>query len=98
MVAPVPSPEIPQLDIPEPRDYSKTLDDIASNTNTTSNKISRLSDAIFALAGTLKTQPSNSTPNVAVVNNQQSQTPSASQRAASNIDAIRSVRRQFSLA
>ena len=98
MVAPVPSPEIPQIDIPEPRDYSKSLDDIASNTNTTSNKISRLSDAIFALAGTLKTQPSNSTPNVAVVNNQQSQTPSASQIAATNIDAIRSVRRQFSLA
>jgi len=98
MVAPVPSPEIPQIDIPEPRDYSKSLQDIASNTNTTSNKISRLSDAIFALAGTLKTQPSNSTPNVAVVNNQQSQTPSASQIAASNIDAIRSVRRQFNLA
>ena len=98
MVAPVPSPEIPQIDIPEPRDYSKSLDDIANNTNTTSNKISRLSDAIFALAGTLKTQPSNSTPNVAVVNNQQSQTSSASQIAASNIDAIRSVRRQFSLA
>lgn len=98
IVAPIPSPEIPQLDIPESKDYSKTLDDIANNTNTTSNKISRLSDAIFALAGTMKKQSVNTVPNVAVVNNQQPQTPSASQVADTNVDAIRSVRRQFNLA
>jgi hypothetical protein len=98
IINPVSAPEIPKLDIPEPSDYSKTLQDISSNTKNTSSSISRLTDAIFTLATNLKTQPSNSTPNVAVINNQQSQTPSASQIAASNIDAIRSVRRQFNLA
>lgn len=98
MVAPLPTPEIPQLDIPESKDYSETLNDIASNTNTTSNKISRLSDAIFALANTLsKSQTTTTAPTVAVLNNNQEQGPSASQIAASNIDAIRSIRRQFYL-
>lgn len=95
-IAPPPASETPNIDIPEPPDYTKTLSDIVANTGKTSDKITRLSDAIFALANTFKNQPSNTGPKF-IINNQQNDMPSASQVAASNNDAISHVRQQFAV-
>lgn len=78
---------------------NKTLEQIAGHTGSTSGNVKNLTNAIFALANTIgSTQSTNAGPNVAVINNQQPQTPSASQVAEANIDAIRRIRQQFQFA
>lgn len=75
------------------------LDQIAANTQSTNESIRILGTAILKLAQVFDSKPSSQAGNNIFINGQQqSQTPSASQVAASNVDPIRLIRQQFGIA
>lgn len=93
-----PTPDTSKLDIPEPKDYTNSLNEISNNTGKTFDKLSRLSDAIFALANTYKTQgPGQAANNFFINGQQQKEVASASQVAENNVDAIGRIRLQFAV-
>jgi hypothetical protein len=75
-----------------------TLEQIASNTGSTNDGLKQLGQAILKLAQVFNEKSTTGSNNIVINGQQQSQYPSASQVAASNVDAIRSIRRQFSMA
>jgi hypothetical protein len=74
------------------------LKEIAGNTGSTNRVLDNLGRAIVKLAQALEVSSSKQPTNTILNTQQQGQTPSASQIAASNNDAIRAIRRQFSMA
>jgi hypothetical protein len=96
-ITPISNIETPNIDIPETKDYTQSLNEIAGNTGKTTDKINRLSDAIFALANTFKTQNSNQSINLFSMGQTGQQIPAASQVAASNFDSIGYIRQQFTI-
>ncbi len=76
---------------------NKALEDIASNTGDTNNAIGNLTNAIFKLAQTFAKQQPQAGNNIIINGQQQSNIPSASQIAATNVDPIRNIRAQFAI-
>jgi hypothetical protein len=73
------------------------LGTIASNTANTNETIKNLSNAILKLASVFNNNQPNNNSNIIVNNQQSQQLPSAAQLAASNVDPIRMIRRQFAV-
>jgi hypothetical protein len=76
---------------------NKALESIVSNTGDTNNALGNLTDAIFKLAQTFAKQQNTGGNNVFINGQQQSNIPTASQIAATNIDPIRNIRAQFAI-
>jgi hypothetical protein len=96
-IMPAPDVEKPNIEIPQPIDYSTALKDIAGNTGSTSDKITRLTDAIFALAGTMQTKEAKQSTNIFVNGGQTQQTASAAQLTETSVDAIGRIRAQYAV-
>jgi hypothetical protein len=74
------------------------LGEIVVNTKNTNDNIRTLGTAILKLAQTFNTKPNSQSNNNIFINGQQTQLPSASQIAASNVDPIKMIRQQFGIA
>jgi len=74
-----------------------TLEKIASNTGSTSDGLKVLGQAILKLAQVFSDKSTTGSSNIVINGQQQNQTPSASQVAATNVDPIRAIRAQFAI-